>query len=142
MVKKEEITKADLLETENRINKEQQEARHWQNSSIQLALSKADENKTENKLLKQSLWTMNTEIKETKDEIKEFKKESKENFNEIKEILKSLENKFVSKIEFDAHVKDYASSKKMIYGGAWFVILWILSYIWNTLWQIIINYKW
>lgn len=59
MSKEKEITKSDLLESENRINKEQQQARHSQNSNIQLALSKADEALNENKLLNHSLQTMN-----------------------------------------------------------------------------------
>lgn len=90
------ITKADLLETENRINREQTEARHSQNNLIQKALLVWDEAKTENKILNKTIENMNNNfqkldkkvewISDKIDELfKDFKKELKENYTPISE---------------------------------------------------------
>ncbi len=78
--KKEEITKADLLELENKINDKQQTARHWQNNLIQEALNQSDEALNEITLLNQSFNIMKEDIKEIKDLVKEWFKEIKDTF--------------------------------------------------------------
>lgn len=103
------ITKSDLLESENRINKEQQEARHQQNSSIQSALIKADEALNENKILNKSVDLMSKEIKELKDsqkewfiELKNSQKEWFENISkELKDYIISADNKYATKSEIN-----------------------------------------
>jgi hypothetical protein len=66
---KEGVTKADLLEMENRINKEQTNARHQQNNSIQNALLKADEAINENKLLNKTMENMNDKIRKIDEKV-------------------------------------------------------------------------
>jgi hypothetical protein len=66
---KEGVTKSDLLEMENRINKEQTQARHQQNNSIQNALLKADEAINENKLLNKTMENMNDKIRKIDEKV-------------------------------------------------------------------------
>ena len=94
-----QISKADLLELENRINKEQQEARHGQNTQIQNALIKVDEALTENKLTNKSVEIMNKEIKELKTETKEWFDKISE---ELKEFIKSADSKYATKNEINS----------------------------------------
>lgn len=89
MSKKEEITKSDLLEMENRINKEQQTARHSQANNIQKAMFMADEAKTENKLLNKSIENMNDNIKKIEEKVEWIGEKIDELFDDFKQELKT-----------------------------------------------------
>lgn len=134
-----EVTKADLLETENRINKEQQQARHWQNNSIQLALNKADEASTDVKLLKQWLKNMEHKIEELKADMKWVRAEMKEGIQEIIDLIKeervSNEKEYVKVSEF-VEFKNMVKSHSKIF---WWVFSISLTIIVTAIYKLIMK---
>lgn len=124
-----EVTKADLLETVNIINKEQQQARHWQNNSIQLALNKADEASTDVKLLKQWLKNMEHKIEELKADMKWVRAEMKDGIQEIIDLIKeeriSNEKEYVKVSEF-VEFKNMVKSHSKIFWGVFSISLTII----------------
>lgn len=104
MVTKTKIDSEDLLKLENKINKEQQDARHQQNNSIQIIWWEVDNIKTSNTLLTQTVNIMKEDIKEIKSTIKDWfekithqfeildgKYATKEEHKENKDLIKKLE---------------------------------------------------
>lgn len=132
MSKEKEITKADLLESENRINKEQQQARHSQNSNIQMALNKSDEAITQGKLLKQWLQNMEKKIEEVKQEMKEWFQEI---ITLIKEERVSNEKEYVRVSEF-IEFKNMVKSHSKIF---WAVFSISISIIFTAIYKLIIK---
>lgn len=134
-----EVTKADLLETVNIINKEQQQARHWQNNSIQLALNKADEASTDVKLLKQWLKNMEHKIEELKADMKWVRAEMKEGIQEIIDLIKeervSNEKEYVKVSEF-VEFKNMVKSHSKIF---WWVFSISLTIIVTAIYKLIMK---
>lgn len=134
-----EVTKADLLETENRINKEQQQARHWQNNSIQLALNKVDEASTDVKLLKQWLKNMEHKIEELKADMKWVRAEMKEGIQEIIDLIKeervSNEKEYVKVSEF-VEFKNMVKNHSKIF---WWVFSISLTIIVTAIYKLIMK---
>lgn len=115
---KEGVTKSDLLEMENRINKEQTQARHQQNNSIQNALLKADEAINENKLLNKTMENMNDKIRKIDEKVDWIWEMMREWFKDLKHELKT----WYTPISEHKHNSDRIGRiEKVMYWIAWII---------------------
>ena len=88
------VREADLLLMENRINKEQQQARHWQSNVIQRAVDKVDEISTENKLINNSMMNMSKEFSKLESKVDDWFQKLEDKFDKF---IESADNRYADK---------------------------------------------
>ena len=123
-----QITEADLLRLEGKltlwqekmkadITSEQADRRHWQNNAIQNIALTTDELNTEQKLIKQTVWTMAKQLENIEGSIKELGNKIDTWFNKVHE-------NFVTKVE---HLEKHDENKKRIERMEWAILLLLVS---------------
>lgn len=147
MVTKTKIDSEDLLQLENKINKEQTEYRHWLRSDMQKVIIEVDDFK--DKLI--AVWIkqeyISKAISELSINLKEHMRDEEANMkifsNSIekafKDLSRDIKSEYATKIEHQQNKVEIWELKNLLKWTLWWIIVFVFGALWTAIMNVILK---